>query len=69
MNIYLLFENYSEEERVGLSEDGGDYDEPKLLKAYANKEKAEQEKVRLESLERVLRKRRDECIFFSQVHF
>lgn len=63
MKIYLLFENYSEEERIGLSEDGGDYNEPKLLKAYANKEKAEQEKARLESLEKVLRKRRDECIF------
>ena len=39
------------------------YNYPQLIKAYANKGKAEQEKARLDLIEENLRKRRDECIY------
>ena len=54
MKIYLLFERYSDEEEMN-------YNYPQLIKAFSNEEKAKKEKVRLESIENALRKRRDEC--------
>lgn len=61
MKIYLLFGDYTKDARSMFDDDI--IVKPKLIKAYANEEKAKEEKLRLESIENALRKRRDECIF------
>ena len=61
MKIYLLFGDYTKDARSMFDDDI--IIKPKLIKAYANEEKAKEEKLRFESIENALRKRRDECIF------